>query len=635
MKSRCFTSMITILLALGACRSIPKLDSNPTPLSISSAEPTTNPVPTKDTINIKPSMCFAPGTSYFLVSAPEMPEIILQRGTTITVTTNSDIINGNVSRVAALMANPGTDGISLREAIEATNNDPGEYTINFSPQLDDTTIYTGGTDGADLPPLLGGSVIINGDIDGDLAPDITIANATTFQYPFGFIIQSSHNTLQALKLEGYFQGVAIKPATPTTANTTIRGITIGNMVMSNVLTGINLHAGQDEDGTRASNNHWEDILLVNNELNVKQDGITFHLNHTIGDTLDNVIVANNRILIIQNVDGASFGIQLMAGFWAGSDGNEITNITITQNTIQGNPDQAVALLSGAVGASRNVIDGVSILENEILISETNLSYEAGFFGINLLTGDAASDYIDPNFEPIVYPEENNIQNVNIIGNTVEGFLASGISLGGGCCGAGHNTIKQVNLIGNQIKSLVPEVEFNFAGMIINAGDARADHPTSGNLISNIVVQANTFSLGKQDNLSNIHYTSAAISVSGAGGGRGAKSNQVRELWISLNHIDSILPGIHLIGAWEDSTENVIHSVQIYCNTIASVPIYPAWDPPLKGIILIGAIRDSTLNRVENINLYYNDVAGTPNDLTVIPNVENSATNNFVEYTIYP
>jgi hypothetical protein len=131
-------------------------------------------------------MCFAPGTTYFLVSTPEVPEIILQHGTTITVATNSDAINGNVSRVAALMVNPGTDGISLREAIEATNNDPGEYTINFSPQLDDTTIYTGEIDNADLPPLLGGSVIINGDIDGDFAPDITIANATTFQYPFGF-----------------------------------------------------------------------------------------------------------------------------------------------------------------------------------------------------------------------------------------------------------------------------------------------------------------------------------------------------------------------------------------------------------------------------------------------------------------
>ena len=533
------------------------------------------------------------------------------------------------------MANPGTDGISLREAIEATNNDPGEYTINFSPQLDDMTIYTGGTDGADLPPLSGGSVIINGDIDGDLAPDITIANALPIQGSFGFIIQSSNNTLHALKLEGYFQGVAIQPATPTTTNTTFRDITVGNMVMSNVLVGINLHAGQDEEGTRASNNHWEDILLINNELDVKQDGITFHLNHTIGDYLDNVIVANNRILVTQDVASASFGIQFMAGFWVGSNGNKMTNITITQNTIQGNPDQAIALISGAVAASENVIDGVRILENEILISDANLYYEAGMFGIDLLTGDGASDYIDPNYEPIIYPEDNIIRNIDIIGNTVEGFIAGGMIVSGGCCGARHNTIENVNIIGNQFNSLIPEVEYNFAGMIITSSDARADHPTSGNLISNIIIQNNTFSLGKPDSLNNTHFTSAVISVSGAGGGPGANGNQVRDIWISLNHIDSIIPSIHLIGAWEDSTENVINSVHIYCNTIASAPIYPVWDPPLKGIVLTGAMRDSTLNRVENITLYYNDVAGTSNDLTVIPNVVNSITNNLVDYTIYP
>src|SRR3990172_4104456 len=148
-----------------------------------------------------PSMCYAPGTENFQVPDPEIPEITLQQGTTITVTTNADIINGNVSSVAGLLANPGPDGIALREAIEATNNDPGEYTIQFTAQLDGTTIYTGATNNQDLPPLLGGSVIINGDIDGDLTPDVTIANASAFQYPFGFKIQSSNNTLHALQME--------------------------------------------------------------------------------------------------------------------------------------------------------------------------------------------------------------------------------------------------------------------------------------------------------------------------------------------------------------------------------------------------------------------------------------------------
>jgi hypothetical protein len=257
------------------------------------------------------------------------------------------------------------------------------------------------------------------------------------------------------------------------------------------------------------------------------------------------------------------------------------------------------------------------------------------FGINLLSGDGASDFEDPNYEPIIYPEENIIRNIDIVGNSIEGFIAAGLIVGGGCCGARHNTIENVNIIGNQFNSLVPDVGYNFAGMIITASDGRADHPTSGNLISNIVVQNNTFALGKQDNLLNTHFTSAAISVSGAGGAPGADRNQVRDIWISLNHIDSIIPGLHLIGAVEDSTGNVINSAYIYCNTIASAPTYPVWDPPLKGIVLTGAMRGSTLNRVENITLYYNNVAGTWNDLTVIPNVVSTVTNNLVNYTIFP
>ena len=79
------------------------------------------------------------------------------------MTTNLDALNGDVSSVERLLENPGPDGISLREAIWATNEDPGEYTIQFSPSLDGSTIYTGSVDDQDLPSLIGGSVKINGE----------------------------------------------------------------------------------------------------------------------------------------------------------------------------------------------------------------------------------------------------------------------------------------------------------------------------------------------------------------------------------------------------------------------------------------------------------------------------------------
>ena len=51
---------------------------------------------------------------------------------TVTLTTTVDVVDGNVTSVAALIATPGGAGISLREAVRAVNNDPGgPHTISI------------------------------------------------------------------------------------------------------------------------------------------------------------------------------------------------------------------------------------------------------------------------------------------------------------------------------------------------------------------------------------------------------------------------------------------------------------------------------------------------------------------------
>src|SRR5262245_2530936 len=52
--------------------------------------------------------------------------------TDVTVTNNNDNANGNTSSIANLIASPGADGISLREAIIAANNTSGADRILFS-----------------------------------------------------------------------------------------------------------------------------------------------------------------------------------------------------------------------------------------------------------------------------------------------------------------------------------------------------------------------------------------------------------------------------------------------------------------------------------------------------------------------
>src|ERR1700689_219047 len=66
------------------------------------------------------------GAESYTPPAYTVPAVVLNRGTVITVTNSTVAINGDTSSVAALVANPGADGISIQEAIMATNNDPGK-----------------------------------------------------------------------------------------------------------------------------------------------------------------------------------------------------------------------------------------------------------------------------------------------------------------------------------------------------------------------------------------------------------------------------------------------------------------------------------------------------------------------------
>lgn len=158
-----------------------------------------------------PSECYPPGTENYLAPNPDIPQITLQQGTTITVTTTADI-DGDVSGVQELISNPGPDGIALRVAIEATNVDPGQCTVNFSPALDGSTIYTGEHDNADLPPLLGGSLIINGDCD-IIKPIISIPVVAKDLFnssdpSFLKVRYIERYTLKALPPKGFIRGLA-------------------------------------------------------------------------------------------------------------------------------------------------------------------------------------------------------------------------------------------------------------------------------------------------------------------------------------------------------------------------------------------------------------------------------------------
>lgn len=96
----------------------------------------------------------------------------------VTVNSANDSVNGNITSIAALLANSGADGISLREAILAANNTAGKDTIQladnlangaFNPHIPSTIIRTINltiTDDVIIQGPAGGPAILQGPAAG-------------------------------------------------------------------------------------------------------------------------------------------------------------------------------------------------------------------------------------------------------------------------------------------------------------------------------------------------------------------------------------------------------------------------------------------------------------------------------------
>ena len=468
-----------------------------------------------------------------------IPDVILERGTVITVTTSSDVDDGGGgSSLPDLLDNPGSDGISLREALEVTNQDPGIYTIRFADHLVDATIDIEGL----LTPLCGGNVIINDDITGDGRPDITIDGA-------GFVVSSSGNTLHALTIQNSREGVQFNPLTSTNttfANNVVsnlqmrdideKGIlllagwadpamipnspepapisstnmTLANNVVSNLQTrdidevGILLSPGGGDTAelTPMTGNQWVNTLIIGNEIEAGETGIILEFPYSAGNRIEKTRIINNTI----RIEGAKWGggIHLIAGFWVDSVDNKIVDTLIANNTIElGGSDDSfcIRVAAGDCGASRNIVDGVRIVGNRIRMGRPG-DPEPVNAGIALIAGDSSTAYIDPTYRPIAYPEDNILRNVWIEDNIIEGQGWRGIDITAGYGGARYNTIKDVFVLGNLLDIDPPDVPP--AVISITAGPS--DEPgrssdgmrvTSHNEVSDITIQWNTICLGER------------------------------------------------------------------------------------------------------------------------------------------
>jgi subtilisin-like proprotein convertase family protein len=570
----------------------------------------------------------APGVAPLPTGVPAGDEGV--EGTLITVTTSSDTSDGNAASVADLEANPGADGeISLREAINATNNDPGAYTVHFAAALAGQTIAVGPMQ---LPAIRGQGLMIDGDIDGDGDPDITIADGADLD--FGLILESSDNRLHALAIRDFgIVAVALRP--PPTSGHTLPHNTIAGLRIEGVNQGVVLGGG--EHGNEDTDIHWTDTRVVGNTIDAL-DGVILSLHHTTGDSIGRSTIAGNSIAVdpdgTADNDFSQFGVQIGSGLWADSDRNLVSETLIAHNSIEGTPESAIWLNAGGSGAAgtASVLEDVRVLENRLELDPLNGAPGTccGTTGISVLAGD---DY-DP-------AEDDLTRRVDVVRNLIDGYGREGINVVAACCETPTgNVISDLEVAGNVLRSEWGTDAFN-RGIAIRGGGGH------GNTVSDARVRANTIAIeGPTDaQFPAGELVNAGIVITG---GFGSADDVVEDVSVVDNRVATALPGVVVHGGFglsgfgappggSPATDNTVRGVVLRGNLILDAPTFAAQQTPgIKGISLIGGAGwldpsigpwQATGNSLSCVGLHDNVVVGVLNDRAIKPNVGSGASGN--------
>ena len=376
----------------------------------------------------------------------------------IIVTSSSDAVNGNVSSPAALVADPGADGISLREALLAANNAAGPIEISFAPNLAGQTLSPTSA----LPPISHNGVMLTGATNSSGDPTVTISGADQSGDVTGGLltVRASDVTIQHLRfIQLLKDGRAIQiragavnvsnggpPAEQREANIRVLDNVFDNTGENVTAWAVNV--GMDET---ASNATLSSVMITGNDFI-----------HFVGDCDDVLIQADGagsviRGITVQNntLSDSFIGIELVPH---NGIGDQIIGTQILNNTFSRMPTSiAIGTGGGNIPTSAGLVSNTLIGENKFVGNTTShptIEIAAGYGGAS---ASVVSD--------------------TVIVNNVLGTSGS-INLSGGSGSGSGNQLVGVQIVNDTID---------------NAGGPGLDGDTSpGNTITGVTVSNTIF-----------------------------------------------------------------------------------------------------------------------------------------------
>jgi hypothetical protein len=395
---------------------------------------------------------------------------------TLVVSNNNDVVNGDTSSPCALIASPGADGISLREAVEAADNatGAGTITITFAPSLAGQTITPGSTNDC-CYVITRDSVAIVGLTGTNGAPTVTV-DATNMSILFS--VTASSFTLKSMQIinmgaasPGVMTGVYVRAG-----ETAAQGQTVNpgdELQVSNTVIEDNIFSNTPGQATivfgvvvgaafpnTASNAVFSGAIIANNTFTftaLSSGGTTEAVKlqaQGTSSTVQNVSILNNTITAVE------YGIEIVPA--SPSNGGRILNTYIAANSFSGNiPNLQTPILidpSGDDGqpCTGNTVNG-TVIEGNIM---TGVSGPA----IMLMGGVGNGSTVSAT--------GNAITNTTIVNNLITGDTTFGeISISGGREESSQNNVTNVSIVNNTIA--------NYSGPPGNGGAIDVNNNLSG------------------------------------------------------------------------------------------------------------------------------------------------------------
>jgi hypothetical protein len=462
---------------------------------------------------------------------------------TVIVTNLTDTVNGNITSNETLINDPGPDGISFREALYAANGTQGKKIILFHPSLIGDTITI--TPEGQSWKLTSGGITINGDINQDGNPDITLdGHLGPGRGPtgHGLIIVSSDITIESLNISEFAYNAIMVTCPDSTCGTKhFENLSfLNNTITSKRGSGIGISPLGIIDpkySPELSDILWNNVLIKGNTLKTRNITMSLGASQGGGDRnkMSNILITENQI----QTEGATvlefypsdtksdyFGIPGPVDY---SENNIVDSFLITKNQFIAPNGQGIAFGSPNWFNSNNKYQNIKIDSNNIIAS---LSWA----GINFGGGNDPSDLEGTKIEFC--------SNIEISNNKIQGSNSSialtNIGKNGG--------VRNVMISNNEL------VDYSYSGMYFISGESPAEDTLSivNNILDSIIISGN-----------NIHHntnTGQGIGLIFMGGSNRpdpgpTKQNVISNIHLVDNLIENNAIGLQVYGGWGKDVEN--------------------------------------------------------------------------------